>query len=87
MNTNTTMKNTNSRVTTNKTWRTTCEEGDHQRVKQVLEEDQDHNLEYHKHECEKEHQQNKGVKKWKGDHEEEEEWKRNEEHQIVTPNP
>jgi hypothetical protein len=27
------------------------------------------------------------VKKWKGDHEEEEEWKRNEEHQIVTPNP
>lgn len=36
---------------------------------------------------EKEHQQSKAVKKWKGDHEEEEEWKKNEEYQIVTPNP
>ncbi len=78
MNTDTTTKNTNSRVTTNKSWRTTCEEGDHHRVEQVLEEDQDHNLEYHQHEeheCEKEYQQSKGLKKWKGDREEEEEWK------------
>jgi hypothetical protein len=62
----TTTKNTNSRVTTNKSWRTTCEEGDHHRVEQVLEEDQDHNLEYHQHEeheCEKEYQQSKGLKK------------------------
>lgn len=36
---------------------------------------------------EKEHQQSKAVKKWKGDYEEEEEWKKNEEYQIVTPNP
>jgi hypothetical protein len=59
MNTNTTMKNTNSRVTTNKSCTTTCEEGDQQCVEQVLEEDQGHNLEYHQHqehECGKEYQ-------------------------------